>query len=46
MPVMFRERESCFHGFDLVRMGKPVAKDATGFMMGGFKYVVANYFVP
>ncbi len=46
VPVMFREYEGCFHGFDLVGMDKPVGKDATAFLMEGFKYAVANYFAP
>ena len=44
VPVFFREYEGCFHGFDLVGIGKPVAKDAIGFMMEGFEYAVKNCF--
>lgn len=45
IPVEFKIFKGCYHAFDIVNPKARVSKEASEFLLKGFKYAVNNYFV-
>src|SRR5690554_2833420 len=43
VPVRFRLFQGCYHGFDIVCPGAEVSKEATAFLLEGFRHAVDHY---